>query len=61
MITVRLSAGRAAPGANSGTVRVLPIASGGVGGAGFGEVLGVPVAESRRWWYTSCCRWSKPC
>ena len=26
MITVRLSAGRAAPGANSGTVRVLPIA-----------------------------------
>ena len=26
MITVRLSAGRAAPGANSGTVRVLAIA-----------------------------------
>jgi len=26
MITVRLPAGRAAPGANSGTVRVLPIA-----------------------------------
>ena len=26
MITVWLSAGRAAPGANSGTVRVLPIA-----------------------------------
>ena len=34
---------------------------GGVGGAEFGEVLGVPVAESRRWWCTSCCRWSKPC
>src|SRR5271166_5334605 len=42
MITLWLLAGRAAPGANSGTARVLPIARVARGGLDLGEVLGGP-------------------
>jgi hypothetical protein len=51
MITVWLSAGRAAPGLNSGTVRVLPIARVARGvvisaKSSVDQVAGTPVARS---------------